>query len=68
MGTAVFYINGLMTPAVKFHNFYLPKFPSAALSSIAVALATTHSAALQMEIYSARFNRRVNSIASLKNQ
>ncbi|MGO5163487.1 hypothetical protein [Fusicatenibacter saccharivorans] len=29
--------------------FHLPKFPSAALSSIAVATATTHSSALQAE-------------------
>ncbi len=50
-----------ITPAVKYRRFYLLKFPSAALcpikrgrpSSIVVALATTHSSALQMKIYSA---------------
>lgn len=52
---------GHITPAVKYRRFYLLKFPSAALcpikrgrpSSIVVALATTHSSALQMKIYSA---------------
>ena len=42
-----------ITPAVKYRRFYLLKFPSAALLSIVVALATTHSSALQMKIYSA---------------
>ncbi len=45
--------NYLITPAVKYRRFYLLKFPSAALLSIVVALATTHSSALQMKIYSA---------------
>ncbi len=42
-----------ITPTAKYQCFYLPKFPSAVLSSIVVALATTHSSALQMKIYSA---------------
>ena len=42
----------VITPAVKCRRFYLLKFPSAALSSIVAALATTHSSALQMKIYS----------------
>ncbi len=41
-----------ITPAVKYRRFYLLKFPSAVLSSIVVTLATTHSSALQMKIYS----------------
>ena len=41
-----------ITPAVKYRRFYLLKFPSATLSSIVAALATTHSSALQMKIYS----------------
>ena len=41
-----------ITPAVKYRRFYLLKFPSAALLSIVVVLATTHSSALQMKIYS----------------
>ena len=46
-------VDDYITPAVKYRRFYLLKFPSAALSSIVVALATTHSSALQMKIYSA---------------
>jgi len=42
-----------ITPAVKYRHFYLSKFSSAALLSIVVALATTHSYALQLKIYSA---------------
>ena len=44
--------SGNITPVVKYRRFYLLKFSSAALSSIVVALATTHSSALQMKIYS----------------
>ncbi len=42
-----------ITKAVKYQRFYLNKFLSATLSSIAVALATAQSSALQIEIYSA---------------
>ncbi len=42
-----------ITPAVKYRHFYLPKFLSAPSLSIVVALATTHSSALQLKIYSA---------------
>ena len=45
-------VDDYITPAVKYRRFYLLKFPSATLLSIVVALATTHSSALQMKIYS----------------
>jgi len=44
---------GYITKAVKCRCFYLSKFLSAVLSSIAVTLATAQSSALQIEIYSA---------------
>ena len=43
-----------ITPAIKYRSFCLPKYSSAALSSIAVALATAQSSALHMNIYSAQ--------------
>lgn len=43
----------VITKAVKCRCFYLSKFLSAVLLSIAVALATAQSSALQIEIYSA---------------
>lgn len=55
------YTGEFITPAVKYHSFYLPKFPSVALSSIVVALATTHSSILQMKTYYAIFNCQSNN-------
>ena len=45
-----------ITKAVKYQCFYLPKFLSASLSSIAVALATAQSSALQSKnLFSVKF-------------
>ena len=56
--------NGTKITALYCQRFYLPKFPSAALSSIAVALATAQSSALHRKICSAQsgaiFNCRSN--------